>query len=129
MLKIDKNTISYFKEINAEKIKIFFYNSWCSWTKLNIISEFEIDESVEFLREEDGLKIYIEKIEKDKLENCNITRVSHADHTWKVKISYIYSSEEVKWRCWCGSSFSFWEGKKIKLDLSKLKNFKNNFKK
>lgn len=124
-MKIDKNTINYFKENNAEKIKIFFYNSGCSWTKLNIVSEFDIDESVEFFREEEGIKIYIEKIEKEKFENCNITRVSTTDHTWKEKIRYIYSAELVKWRCWCGSSFSFWEWKKVKLDLSKLKSFKN----
>ena len=129
MLKLDQNTIKYFQEEKAEKIKIFFYDSGCSWTKVNISSDFEIDESVEFLREENWIKIYIEKMEKAKLENCSITRVSTADHTWKEKIRYIYKSEEVKWRCWCGSSFSFWEGKKVKIDLWKLKSFKNNFKK
>lgn len=129
MLKIDKNTISYFKWENAEKIKIFFYDSGCSGTKVNIISDFDIDESVEFFREEDWIKIYIEKIEKEKFENCSITRVSTADHTWKEKIRYIYSAEQVKWRCGCWSSFSFWEWKKVKLDLSKLKSFKNNLKK
>ena len=129
MLKLDQNTIKYFQEEKAEKIKIFFYDSGCSWTKVNISSDFEIDESVEFLREENWINIYIEKMEKAKLENCSITRVSTADHTWKEKIRYIYKSEEVKWRCWCGSSFSFWEGKKVKIDLWKLKSFKNNFKK
>ena len=125
-MKIDKNTINYFKENNAEKIKIFFYNSGCSWTKLNIVSEFDIDESVEFFREEEGIKIYIEKIEKEKFENCNITRVSTIDHTWKEKIRYIFSSNKVKDRCGCGSSFSFSE-KKLKLNLEELKNIKSKF--
>ena len=129
MLKIDKNTLLFFKEQKAKKIKIFFYNSGCSWIKVDITSEFEIDKSVEFFKEEDNIKIYIEKIEKDKLKNCSITRVVTADHTWNEKVRYIYKSEEVKERCGCWSSFSFWEWKKVKLDLTKLKNFKNNLKK
>jgi Fe-S cluster assembly iron-binding protein IscA len=129
MLKLSPNIISYFKEINAKKIKIYFYNSGCSWTKLDIISDFEIDKSVEFLKEEDKIEIYIEKMEKNKLQYCSITMVSVADHTWTSKNRYIYSSDKVKDRCWCWSSFSFWEGKKIKIDLSKIKSFKNNFKK
>jgi len=34
----------------------------------------------------------------------------------------------VKDRCGCGSSFSF-DKKEVKIDLSKLKDLKNNFKK
>ena len=153
MLKLDKNTLAYFTEQGATKIKVFFYNAWCSGMKVNIISDFDIDESVEeisplsvsfppgkkestenipLLRKEGlgvvsaerDLRIFIDKRDKEKLENCSITRVAIADHTGKEKVRYIYAGEEVKWRCWCGSSFNFGEEKKPKLDLSKLRSFK-----
>ena len=157
MLKLDKNTLNYFKERNAEKIKVFFYDAGCSGMKVNIVDEFEVDESVEEisppsqpspLQEEGvtqkgiaaipspnggglgwGFKVFIDKRDKDKLENCSITRVVIADHTGKEKVRYIYKWEEVKWRCGCGSSFNFGEEKKPKLDLGKLRDFKSNFKK
>ena len=112
MLKLDKNTLNYFKERNAEKIKVFFYDAGCSGMKVNIVDEFEVDESVEEitppsqpspLQEEGvelpspeggglgwGFKVFIDKRDKDKLENCSITRVVIADHTGKEKVRYIY---------------------------------------
>ena len=47
MLKLDKNTLKYFNERNAEKIKVFFYGAGCSGTKVDVVDEFDIDESVE----------------------------------------------------------------------------------
>ena len=149
MLKLDKNTFTYFLERNATQIKVFFYDAGCSGMKVNIIDDFEIDESVEFLStlpfskgvpegggisisgddQGGGISVYIDKRDKNKLQNCTITRVVIADHTGKEKVRYIYKWEEVKWRCGCGSSFNFWEEKKPKLDLTKLRDFKNNFKK
>ncbi len=139
MLKLDKNTLEYFAERNAEKIKVFFYEAGCSGTKVNIVDEFDVDESVieisphltSPLEERDSttLKIFVDKREKEKFENCSITRVVTVDHTEKKKVRYIYKSEEVKTRCGCGSSFSFWEKQELKLDLGKLRDFKSNFKK
>lgn len=128
-MKLDKNTLAHFAEQKAEKIKVFFYDAWCSGMKVDIVDEFEVDESVELSDTLDWLKIYIDKRDKEKLENCMITRVVIADHTGKEKVRYIYKWEEVKWRCWCWSSFNFGEEKKPKLDLSKLRSFKSNFKK
>ena len=45
-IKLDKNTIALFEEQKLEKIKIFFYDSGCSWTKVDISSDFEVDESL-----------------------------------------------------------------------------------
>ncbi len=157
MLKICKNTLEYFSERNAEKIKVFFYDAGCSGTKVDIVDEFEMDESVieisplltspqgrgieqsqnsEFSplggdawKAEGVIKIFVDKREKEKFKNCTITRVVTADHTGKEKVRYIYKSEEVKGRCGCGSSFSFWEKQKPKLDLTRLRDFKSNFKK
>ena len=154
---LDKNTLKYFEEKWSKKIKVFFYESWCSWTKIDIIDEFEVDDEIIEItiqgphsispkgREEatvipspngrglgwglwagGELKIYVQKKDIEKLENCSITRVVKADHTGKEKVRYIYKSEEVKWRCGCGSSFSF-EKKEPKLDIDKLKNLKFNF--
>ncbi len=128
-LKLDKNTLKYFGERNAEKIKVFFYDAGCSGMKVNIVDDFEIDESVEELEKNEWMRIFIDKRDNEKLENCTITRVVIADHTGKEKVRYIYKGEEVKWRCGCGSSFNFGEEKKPKLDLTKLRDFKSNFKK
>jgi hypothetical protein len=43
-----------------------------------------------------------------------------------VKTRYIYASEKVLDRCGCGSSFWF-EKKKPKIDLAKLKDLKTRF--
>lgn len=125
-IKIDSSTLKYFEEKWSEKIKVFFYGAWCSWTKIDITDEFEISDELTFLPFESDIKIYVEKKDSEKFEDCTITRVVKADHTWKEKIRYIYKSWDVKWRCGCGSSFSF-EEKKPKIDLEKLKNLKFNF--
>lgn len=90
-----------------------------------VFDDFEIDIQLEMINQ-DGIDIYIEKIDKEKFENCSITRVQKADHTGKVKTRYIYASDKVLDRCGCGSSFWF-EKKKPKIDLDKLKNLKHNF--
>ncbi len=62
------------------------------------------------------------------LQNATITRTVTADHTGKQKIRYILTSDAVKERCGCGSSFSF-EKHIPQIDTQKLKNLKANFKK
>lgn len=128
MIKLDKNTISHFKQKWADKIKVFFYEAWCSGMKVDISDDFEISSDLLLLDTDYDLDVYIEKKDEKLLSWANITRVVKADHSWKEKIRYILSSEKVKDRCGCGSSFSF-EKKKIKFDLEKLKDLKNNFKK
>jgi len=142
-IKLDKNTVSWLEEANTEKIKIFFYDSGCSWTKVDISEDFVVDESLELISflpfskgvpEGGGIKtsewinIYVEKKDLSKFEDCNITRTVTADHTEKEEVRYIFSSNKVKDRCGCWSSFSF-DKKEPKFDLNKLKDLKNNFKK
>lgn len=118
--------ISYFVEKWATKIKVFFYEAWCSGSKIDISERFETND---LLRLDTGLcfDVYVEKEDKEKFENSRITRVVKADHTWKEKIRYIFSSEKVKDRCWCWTSFGF-EKKIPKINLNKLKDLRNNFK-
>lgn len=127
MIKLDKNTINFFKEKWSKNIKIYFYDAWCSWTKINITDDFDINDDLIILKNESQINIYVKKSEKDYLENWTITRTVKSDHTWKEKIRYIFSSNKVKDRCGCWSSFSFSEKKKPKINLDKLKNFKNKF--
>ncbi len=124
-MNIDKQTLTDFKQNWVSHIKLYFYNAWCSGTKLDI----EKNPNTKWLlrlTEIDWIEIFCNLIDKDKFENCSITRTISADHTWKEKIRYIYKSEKVKDRCGCWSSFSFGE-KKLKIDLEKFKDLKKNF--
>lgn len=123
---LDKQTLSDLKDRWINSIKLFFYDAGCSWTKLDL-EENPDKSNLSLVSEVDWIKIYSDLKDKDKFENCFVTRTVTADHTWKEKVRYIYTSNKVKSRCWCGSSFSFGE-KKIKIDLEKFKTLKNNFK-
>lgn len=127
-IKLDKNTVSLLDEKNTEKIKIFFYDSGCSWTKVDISEDFVVDKSLVEVENNYKFKIYLEKKDLNKFEDCNITKTVSSDHTGKEKVRYIFSSNKVKNRCGCGSSFSF-DKKEPKFNLDKLKDLKNNFKK
>lgn len=128
-MKLDKNTVLDLIERKVEKILVYFYDSWCSWTKVDIKEDFEINDDLEKLElSSSPFFVYVEKKDKEKFFKSIITKTISADHTWKEKVRYIFSNEEVKERCGCGTSFSF-EKKKPQIDLEKLKNLKNNFKK
>jgi Fe-S cluster assembly iron-binding protein IscA len=128
-MKLDKNTVLDLTSRKVEKILIFFYDAWCSWTKINIKEDFEINDDLEKLDlSSSPFLVYVEKKDKDKFKGAIITKTVTADHTWKEKIRYIFSNDEVKERCGCGSSFSF-EKKEPIIDLKKLQDLKNNFKK
>lgn len=156
MLTLDKKFLEYLREKSIEKIKIFFYEAWCSGKKVDVLfDDFETEwlEKIPlfFLSNKDfssllweGTEnsssrkgevseggwewiIYLQPEETPYFENAKITRTVRADHTGKEKIRYIFTNTEVvKDRCGCGSSFSF-EKKKPKIDLSKLKDMKKNF--
>lgn len=129
-MKLDKSTVLDLMNRKVEKILVYFYDAWCSGTKVNIKDDFEITDELQKLElKSSPFDVYVEKKDFDKFTGAVITKTISADHTWKEKIRYIFSNEKVKDRCGCWSSFSFWEKKKVKLDLSKLKDLKNNFKK
>ena len=122
---LDKKTINNLKQKNIFNIKIFFYNAWCSWIKVDLEENPDILNLDLFLNQ-DWVNIYCEKSNKIKFENCKITKTIIADHTWKEKIRYIFTSKQVKDRCGCWSSFSF-SKKKLKINFDKLKDLKLNF--
>lgn len=136
MLKIDKKTVTFFEEQGVKSIKVFFYDAWCSGMKIDITCDFEVGDDLEVLdsyihllsewERPYNFDIYVEKKDREKLENARLTRLVVADHTWKEKNRYIFSSDEIQDRCGCGTSFAF-EKPIPKIDLEKLKNLRKNF--
>ena len=93
MINLDKNTVSDLVERNVEKILIFFYDSGCSWTKVDISEDFVVWDDLVEIEGDYKFKIYNKKNEKEQFENCNITKTVTADHTGKEKVRYIFSSK------------------------------------
>ena len=127
-MKLDKKLITEINERNIKAIKVFFYEAWCSGKKVDLLFEDFSYNDLEKIDTSYDFQIYVESQDKEKFENCSITRVQKADHTWNIQTRYIYSSKEVLDRCWCGTSFAF-EKKKPSFNLDSLKNLKNNFSK
>lgn len=127
-MKLTQNTIDYFKNRNVSKIKIFFYDAGCSGVKINILEDFDLEESLEKVDLDYGFDLYVYSKDADKFKECTITRTVKSDHTWVEKVRYIFSSDKVKDRCGCWSSFNF-SKKKPKLNLGNLKDLKNKFNK
>ncbi len=127
-IKLDKNTVFDLENRKVAKILLYFYEAWCSGTKIDLKEHFELKDDLEKINLLDyGFDVYLEKKDKKRFENSIITKTINKDHSWEEKVRYIFSNEKIKDRCGCGSSFSF-EAKKIKIDLAKLKDLRNNFK-
>ena len=156
MLTLDKKTVTQFEAEGIERLKVFFYEAGCSGTKINMETEFEITEDLVCLSHPEWsegsselawnntqhmdssakssewhsykFELYVPKTDKQYLENASITRVVVADHTGVAKTRYIFASDDVEDRCGCGTSFAF-EKPAPKIDLEKLKQMRENFKK
>lgn len=127
-INLDKNFIKFLEEKNIKKIKIFFYEAWCSGLKIDILfDDFEILDDLEKFENIWNIEIFVEKKDKEKFENSQIIRTIKADHSWIEKVRFLFvNTNLVKDRCGCGSSFSF-EKKKLNINFENLKNFKKNF--
>ena len=126
MLILDKKMVAHFEEQLLEKIKVFFYEACCSGTKIEVSTDFDVDESLEKMKSEYGFELYIEEKDKEKLESARVTRVVVADHTGEEKVRYVFSSEQILDRCGCGKSFGF-EKPVPKIDLEKLRKLRERF--
>lgn len=127
MLQLDKKTVSEFENSWVKKLKVFFIEAGCSGTKIDMQTEFEIDEKIEKLDTEYNFELYIPKTDTQYLENARITRVVRADHTGVEQVRYIFASDDIEDRCGCGTSFAF-EKPVPKIDLEKLRLLRENFK-
>lgn len=123
---LDKNTITSLKKKWVNSVKVFFYDAWCSWNKIDLEEEPNISDLI-LIKNQDLVNIYSTENDFDLIKNWIITRVIKADHTWKEQTRYVFSSKEIKDRCGCWTSFSF-EMKKPKINLDKLRALKLNFK-
>lgn len=129
MLQLDKIFLKHLQETWAKKIKVFFYEAGCSGTKIDVaVDDFDTNDLMCISPLQEGIKIYIEPKDEENLDGARITRVVKADHTGQEKIRYIFSNEKILERCGCGTSFSF-EKKAPRIDLEKLQELRNNFKK
>ena len=126
MLILDKKMVAHFEEQWLEKIKVFFYEAGCSGTKIEVSTDFDVDESLEKMKSEYGFELYIEEKDKEKLESARVTRVVVADHTGEEKVRYVFWSEQILDRCGCGTSFGF-EKPVPKIDLEKLRKLRERF--
>lgn len=132
MLKLDKNTIARFETQGVKKVKIFFYSAGCSGTKIDMTSEFILDETLASIITNAPFEVYVEKQEHEKFEDCNITMLppktqNNNPHLAWNKEKYIYTSDRVVERCGCWTSFGFTK-KAPKFHLENLKNLGKNFK-
>lgn len=125
MLQLDKKFLAELQESWVQKLKVFLYEAGCSGKKVWVETKFEVDDSLTSVPVP-WIQIYIPKTDRVHLENGRITRTVKADHTGKEKVRYIFTSNEIQDRCWCGTSFAF-EKKKPQIDFEKLKNMKANF--
>jgi Fe-S cluster assembly iron-binding protein IscA len=127
MLQLDQKTITELQETGVSKLKVFFYSGWCSGTKINMETEFEVTSELQELESSYSFKLYVPKTDTKQLENARITKTVKADHTGQAKVRYIFTSEEVEERCGCGTSFAF-EKPAPKVNLMKLQMLRQNFK-
>jgi hypothetical protein len=73
MLKLSQNIIQSFSK--TDKIKIYFYTSWCAWNKVDITDDFEINDELVFLETNYDFKVYVLKNDVEKIKDSIITRV------------------------------------------------------
>ena len=145
MIKIDKKTLVEFHQAGVKKIHVFFYEAWCSWTKVDIETDFdETDlELVAVFPDLDsewkpvnnpplkweGIEVYIKLENKEQFDGAMVTKIrekSDNPHLQSKKDKYIFSNPKIQDRCGCGTSFSF-EKKVPKIDLEKLRLLKDRF--
>ena len=83
MFKLDKKTVLDLQERNVEKIKIYFYDAWCSGTKVNIIEDFELSNNLEKLDLSSKFDVYIERKDKEKFDGARKREKSLYFFKWK----------------------------------------------
>lgn len=121
ILHIDPKILDIF---DNEKLYIFFYNSWCEWTKINIIKDFN-EEWLEYIKIWENF-FYYNKEDTKHLDWWKIILKTNQELWHKTDDKYIFISSKIKSRCSCSTSFSFEE--KL-VNSSKLKKLKSIFSK
>lgn len=120
-LHIDPKIIQNFQK---KPLKVYFFESGCEWTKVNIIDDFDRGN---LLQVHIGwVEVFYDAKDALHLENGKIL-LKTSDTEWHGSDDkYIFLSEQIKSRCGCATSFSF-ENKLI--NSTKLKMLKKAFKK
>lgn len=124
---LDPKIIWDCKNKNIKNIFLYFYDSGCSGTKIDIVTDFDRQTKFLYTSLED-INVYVDEEVRSQLQDAQIIQSPKADHTWEIKMRYLFISKQVQDRCGCGSSFSF-EKKVPKLNIKNLEALKNNYKK
>ncbi len=121
IFEIDQKILENF---TSNDIKVFFYNSGCEWTKINLTTEFDKTnlENISI----HGRNIYFEISDKQKLDWAKILKKIDTGNWHSNNHKYLFISPKVESRCWCATSFSF---EKKLIDKNKLKTLQWLFKK
>ncbi len=116
---IDSKILSSFPTTD---IKIFFYNSWCEGTKIDLTSDFETKDLEKI--EISGKNIYFSPEDGKNLDGGKvIPKTSNVEgHGGKAK--YLFISPKIQSRCGCATSFSF---QRKLIDTEKINRLKGVF--
>lgn len=111
-------------ETFPQDIKVFFYQSGCEGTKINLTGDFE-KQGLQSIRIGEK-NIYFSAEDAVHLEEGKILlQAPKLDHEGKPSpTKYLFVSPKVQGRCGCASSFSF---EKKLIDSNKLKQLKKAF--
>lgn len=121
-LVIDSKVLELF---NDENLKVYFYNSGCEWTKVNLepINDFNWYDNIKI----ENKNIYFLKEDEQYLDWWKIILQVKKDENWHWgKNKFLFVSQKITSRCWCSSSFSF---EKKLIDSNKLNLLKKAFNK
>lgn len=118
-LEIDQNVLALF----SGDIKVFFYQSGCEGTKINL-EDYNWDKDLLSFSYQNK-NIYYQIQDEQYLNGWKIFLQKKNENSHSKNEKFLFVSPQVKSRCWCSSSFSF-ENTLIKKD--KLKQLQSIFK-
>ncbi len=110
MIHFDKKTLSNWKEMDIKTISVYFYESGCAWTKIQV----EIGKSPLCDREifQEWLTFYVKNNEFHLIDEWKIT------HVWN---KWIFQNSTINTRCWCWSSFSLKSESPLQDKIARMK--------
>lgn len=98
MIILDKLSLQNFHDRQVREVFVRLIRKGCEGTKIEILTEIPVGESMVRFEMEDGFGISCLSAEAEKLDGSRITQVGQ---------KWIFASERVIGRCGCGSSFRF----------------------
>ncbi|MBP9812483.1 hypothetical protein KBC86_03810 [Candidatus Gracilibacteria bacterium] len=95
MIHFDKKTLDQWKNDGIKNISLFFYESGCAGTKIQVETKKNPECDTEIIQ--DSLCFFVRRSEFELIDEGHITQVGK---------KWIFTSPNINTRCGCGSSFS-----------------------